>query len=300
MKTLKYINIMKTFRLILNFTLAFVFAGYSCSSSKNAQRSKDKDFVDAKYECSWRVKFINDTISMIQGPEDRFILLIGDDYAYEYSQTCFLRDSMFDNYSAAHTPLELKNRNLLWGNDLFRARLYKDYKSKKITVVDMISHHRFIYEEELISQNWLLKEDTIIIAGYMCQRAECRWRGRDWTAWFTPEIPISEGPWKFMGLPGLIVKLHDTKRHYEFELAKFRETDAKIDIQPVLRGTTTYFLNQPVNTVILKPRKIERKEFLRLMYGNQIYDMSAAQAATVGIQLAPRDIKFDHLERDYK
>ena len=34
------------------------------------------------------------------------------------------------------------------------------------------------------------------VASFDCQKAECDFRGRRWEAWFTPEIPVSEGPWK--------------------------------------------------------------------------------------------------------
>ena len=55
------------------------------------------------------------------------------------------------------------------------------------------------------------------VLGYKCQRATCRWRGRDYVAWFAPDIPIRRGPWKFGGLPGLIMKIHDVDSLYVFE-----------------------------------------------------------------------------------
>ena len=38
--------------------------------------------VDAKYEASYSLKYVNDTIRMTQGNEDRFTLLIADDITY--------------------------------------------------------------------------------------------------------------------------------------------------------------------------------------------------------------------------
>lgn len=48
----------------------------------------------------------------------------------------------------------------------------------------------------------------------------CNFGGRRWEAWFTPDIPYSDGPYKFCGLPGLILKIIDTKGHYKFEVLK--------------------------------------------------------------------------------
>ena len=56
--------------------------------------------------------------------------------------------------------------------------------------------------------------------GYSAQKAVAEFGGRVWTAWFTKEIPLSDGPYKFSGLPGLIVKLEDDKGDYKFDLMK--------------------------------------------------------------------------------
>lgn len=73
------------------------------------------------------------------------------------------------------------------------------------------------YEEKWSGQEWTLEEDTASFLGHPCQKAICRWRGRDYVAWFAPDIPICRGPWKFGGLPGLIMKIHDVDSLYVFE-----------------------------------------------------------------------------------
>ena len=68
------------------------------------------------------------------------------------------------------------------------------------------------------------------IAGYPCQKAITSYSGRTYEAWFTREIPVSEGPYKFYGLPGLIVKISDTRQQYTFELVKLK----KLTTSPVI------------------------------------------------------------------
>lgn len=63
------------------------------------------------------------------------------------------------------------------------------------------------YTEPLSEMQWSIVEDsTANVLGYECMKAECDYHGRHWTAWFASEIPMSFGPWKLRGLPGLILK----------------------------------------------------------------------------------------------
>lgn len=73
------------------------------------------------------------------------------------------------------------------------------------------------YEEKIQPFGWELGTERKTILGHECQRATCHWRGRDYVAWFAPDIPIRRGPWKFGGLPGLILKIYDTRHLYTFE-----------------------------------------------------------------------------------
>ncbi|MDL2257347.1 GLPGLI family protein, partial [Bacteroidales bacterium OttesenSCG-928-I14] len=88
-----------------------------------------------------------------------------------------------------------------------------------MTVTDIASilQENYIYEEELPIFNWVIFNETQSILSYDCQKATTSFRGRDYIAWFAPAIPISNGPWKFGGLPGLILKLCDTKEEFVFE-----------------------------------------------------------------------------------
>lgn len=68
--------------------------------------------------------------------------------------------------------------------------------------------------------NWKLINETKIINSFVCKKAEVQYKGRDWTAWYSTDIPFPYGPYKFSGLPGLIVKITDKTGDYDFELVK--------------------------------------------------------------------------------
>ena len=59
--------------------------------------------------------------------------------------------------------------------------------------------------------------------GYLCQKATCHFSGREFTAWFTQKIPVRNGPWKFGGLPGAILKVSDKDNLYDFECVKIEQ-----------------------------------------------------------------------------
>lgn len=90
---------------------------------------------------------------------------------------------------------------------------YKNYPTNSITTYIELKTPRMI-TEKYEKQQWQLLDSTRNISGYPCKLAVCQFRGRTYKAWYTMEIEIEEGPWKFHGLPGLIVEIADIWDHY--------------------------------------------------------------------------------------
>ena len=72
---------------------------------------------------------------------------------------------------------------------------------------------------------WKILPETTKIEEYKVQKATLDFGGRKWIAWFTKEIPFQDGPYKFHGLPGLIVKIEDSDKNYSWELAGVKKLD---------------------------------------------------------------------------
>jgi hypothetical protein len=77
-------------------------------------------------------------------------------------------------------------------------------------------NHRYV--DKGVHLDWKLFPEGKKIQGYACQKATASYRGRKYTAWYCPEIAISEGPYVFGGLPGLILEIYDDREHYKFSL----------------------------------------------------------------------------------
>ncbi|WP_312389762.1 GLPGLI family protein [Chryseobacterium sp.] len=101
------------------------------------------------------------------------------------------------------------------------ARIYKFYPTMKIQYVDKITSgftpSNIGYNEDL-KLKWNILSDKQKIGEYNAQKATTEFGGRKWTAWFSSDIPFQDGPYKFSGLPGLIVKIEDDKKDYSWVL----------------------------------------------------------------------------------
>ena len=95
----------------------------------------------------------------------------------------------------------------------------KDKTNQKTYFKDRIGRDLYSYEEDR-PLNWKIESETRKIGEYKVQKAETDFGGRKWTAWFTTDLPYQDGPYKFGGLPGLIVKIEDDKGDYSFDLMK--------------------------------------------------------------------------------
>ncbi|MDR0961822.1 MAG: GLPGLI family protein [Mediterranea sp.] len=111
----------------------------------------------------------------------------------------------------------MSRRNLPYSEEIFK-NLSKD----NYTVFDKIILDYFYYEEAVPPMEWTITamEDTTLM-GYTCGRATCHFRGRDYTAWFAPDIAIDNGPWKFHGLPGLILQVEEANREFIYRCTAF-------------------------------------------------------------------------------
>ncbi|WP_310557213.1 GLPGLI family protein [Flavobacterium sp.] len=92
---------------------------------------------------------------------------------------------------------------------------------KKDTVWSSWSWDKFAYvKEKKATINWKLLAETKKIGNFECHKAKAFFRGREYTAWYTNEIPVPFGPWKLQGLPGLILEAYDTDEKFYFCMRK--------------------------------------------------------------------------------
>ena len=87
------------------------------------------------------------------------------------------------------------------------------YSKTKNTMWSSLYCGEIFYIKELTPKiKWKIEKETKKIGKFNCKKATSTFRGRNYIAWFTSEIPLPYGPWKLNGLPGLILEAYDTKK----------------------------------------------------------------------------------------
>ena len=161
-------------------------------------------------------------------------------------------------------------------------------KNKKVLYVKSQEKNKkpiWIYED-IPRMEWKIDSVTKTVGKYECIKATMSFRGRNYTAWFTPGIPVSAGPWKFNGLPGLIVELYDDTHEVMFTLSNVT-IPYKYDFSQVRR-------------MLEEMEKISLKEYLSKNKRKKNEDISAMLKSKLSSRgIIKLEVKHSSVEKNY-
>ena len=245
------------FFLFINESIAQELMGW-----EDVRISPDKkDTIDySEINVHYRQSVRNDTTFPDRIRVNEMFLQIGKDISKYADYNYFRNDSIYETeyYS------DMSNQELA-KNVMTRARTRTDflyiYKKMpdKLYVHDRAVSDRYYYVEDIPYFGWELKTDTISILGFLCNKAVCRFRGREYAAWYTPNIPVNNGPWKFCGLPGLILKVTDSKGDYDFECTAFYKVYWK---QPIYKNERKEYKTTREKFLVIKQANMANSAFM--------------------------------------
>jgi len=198
----------------MNFLVLFFFILTSyCYGQNNKLIVASYDFINKNENKSELVK-----------------LFINNKEAYsEFLKLKSSKDTLYaDEFEDIHFKKEPndsigKQYYLTSKNIIFRDHIYTEGKFVAVIV-----------NEKMPSFNWKLKTDTLTLNNYLCNKANLEFRGRYYNFWYTTEIPTQFGPWKFFGLPGLIVKIESEDKSIFFQLTKLEYKNKNMIVKPSL------------------------------------------------------------------
>ena len=288
---------MKALRFITILVLLCVALG--------ANAKKEREYPHAKIKVGYNYynKFLRGNDGVVE-KNTPFILLANQEQSKFYCPSTEYRDSllstpsgrakerqMFDAAAAAY--VQNRDRSAMDGV-VYHSRLYvlKDFTKSTSTIYDKAGMGECGYYDEPFSEiDWVIVEDsTKTILDYQCVMATTDYHGRKWTVWFTPEIPMQDGPWKFCGLPGLVMEASEPSGQHSFTV-----TGIETSSQPIYPVFST------------KYEKMNRLDMLRTERHYRENSHAMFKAATgyelgggVDAPVTEESRKYDFLETDYR
>lgn len=206
------------------------------------------------YEYSFKL----DSLNKENVDKEIMNLDITKDGSYFYSSLLIVRDSLFKaevEKGKMSNSISIDFRKIKHPKANFRVS--KTYPSME-TVYHTSLNASNVAVKELKKMNWTILPETKSIEGFKAQKATTQFGGRNWIAWFTNDIQIQDGPYKFCGLPGLILNVEDEGKTHIFNLVgsqKLDYTPSLIDSKMKEIFITKEKFNQLWNEYIQDPAK---------------------------------------------
>lgn len=180
----------------------------------------------AKLKCYFLLTWQEDSLNPFHIREEKMVLLLGNQTSLFCSYGSYFLDSVVQKN--ANMNVETYRQLNAPRRFAHHFRVMKNFLAGQITTSDRVFSDAYIYNEPMSKIQWKLTNETSQIKGYSVQKATTNFGGRVWEAWFAESIPFKDGPYKFSGLPGLILKIQDNKGHYIFEIESIQATNENV------------------------------------------------------------------------
>lgn len=191
-------------------------------------RKKENSRAEIKVEYTYHETFVRGSDGIIKR-DIPFILLANKETSKFYNTNTEYQDSLQSTPQgrAIHRQVlddavkrytETKDRSAM-NSVVYMISLYifRSCLDNNMTVYDKAGAiEKGYYTEPLNEIRWKIADSTKTVLGYECIMAKADYHGREWTAWFSSEIPLQEGPWKLTGLPGLILEATESTGQHSF------------------------------------------------------------------------------------
>jgi GLPGLI family protein len=244
--------------------LLLVFAFLAIYIAAEAQKP-DTARMLVHYKFTW----IRDTANRAHPYTENMVLYIGQSAGAYRSYDGIVYKAQFKKAfaeAAAASPDEHPMINRRGVGTL--VEYYQYPNDQKLITKDQLMANSYAIEGPMPAIDWKTTGDTATFGGLHCQKAIGYFKGRNYTVWFCPDLPVHTGPWKLNGLPGVIVDARDAKNEVVFKFdgvekatptpPKSGSAVDKKDLPPILRD-----LDDDMNLIAPPPGSIKatQKEF---------------------------------------
>ncbi|WP_310400437.1 GLPGLI family protein [Chryseobacterium vietnamense] len=251
----------KNFSIFFYFLLIFI-------KSQSPKLERDISILEIRYNFS----YIADTLNIESVVSEPMLLLTNGKRSVYYSENY----KTFSDGFKKQLEIAIKTGSIVEPGKLLQSKVrhsvYKDYDS--VYISNHLGRDFYTFHAEEI--HWEIDNLTNkVIQGYKCTKAFAKVGKRIYTAWFTHEIPVNDGPYKFKGLPGLILEVSDENKYFNFVLLSVAKMNLPIEYKKGLLITQVQYIekrkeyiNDPSQGKINTPEYRKRIEENKTKFNN--------------------------------
>lgn len=183
------------------------------------------------YKATYRLEYQEDSTDENSIQSEKVVLYLGKGQSRYSSLGKAVKDSLEAYVEASNISnsesFEILNQA---PETEFHYKIFKNYQDNELILAEIITvdKWRYKYIQDLNMIDWEIQPEKKEILGFSAQKAIGSFAGRNYVAWFAPQLPFSDGPYKFNGLPGLILEISDLEDHYHFSLISFQELEKPV------------------------------------------------------------------------
>jgi GLPGLI family protein len=237
----------------------------------------------------YKFTYVRDTTNRAHPYTENMVLLLGKSASAYRSYDGLVADQQFKKAYAEAVASSPDGRVMINRRGAGSGTQYFQYPNEqKLFTKDNLMMGEYLIQGSMPAIDWTISGDTATFGGLHCQKATGHFKGRDYIAWFCPDLPVHAGPWKLNGLPGVIVDAHDTKNEVVFTFdgvektvpsppkGSMTGTTGEKDLPPILRGLNDdpNLIEPPASAI-----KTTQKEFDKLHAAMEKDPQAFAQAA---------------------
>lgn len=198
-------------------SLALTFiALLACNSNWAQNFPKDTLRYEIIYDYSYQINK-EDTLSK---QKEQMTLLLAKKFSYYLSLN---QKKLFDLANNYNDSQALPERGAL-PRPKINHTIVKDYGTDQTIFSDRFGASTYCFSVQKEDFKWKLINEQKVILGYVCDKATTTYAGREYVAWYTKEISVPDGPYKFQGLPGLILSVYDSNKQFQFTVFSIKNS----------------------------------------------------------------------------
>jgi GLPGLI family protein len=146
--------------------------------------------------------------------------------------------------------------------------IYRDREKGETFDVMTLLNKELVVQDSITCQSWKIKNDMKEVAGHICMNASFydTIKEKEVIAWFALDLPVSIGPNRYCGLPGMILEINEANGAVVYTATSVLLSNETVEIKkPVVKKkikTITYGeYNKKVIDYINECKKMQRPYF---------------------------------------